>query len=214
MFATGAAPLVGPLRTLGLPGRARDIALDGGYAYVADSDAGLFVLYTGDDNLTVAVPPTAPPPVPTVPTGPTPPGACRGTQAGPSAPATRCAPASRCSARRRPTTPSGTRWLGRPAASRGTDQHAPLGGQGRPALGNVGCTRMRVRRQGLLGDSPQQPSAPPESTMRAGPMGYADVLSKTTDTLEVGRPRYAAYRPASRVTACRWSPCRLTNSDA
>ena len=44
-----------------LPSEVRGIALRNGYAYVADGDAGLFILYTGDADLPEVVPPTRTP---------------------------------------------------------------------------------------------------------------------------------------------------------
>jgi hypothetical protein len=52
------------LKTRALPASALSLALRGGYAYVADNDAGLFILYTGDADVPDDVPPT---PMPTLP---------------------------------------------------------------------------------------------------------------------------------------------------
>jgi len=74
-FATDGPGLPAPAARRSLPGWARAIALGEGHAVVADDDGGLFVLYTGDPDLPVIVPPTPPPatasPVPTVPATPT-----------------------------------------------------------------------------------------------------------------------------------------------
>jgi hypothetical protein len=71
-FATDGPGLPAPVARRPLPGWARAIALHDGHAVVADDDAGLFVLHTGDPDLPVIVPPTPAPasPVPTVPATP------------------------------------------------------------------------------------------------------------------------------------------------
>lgn len=78
MFAMDRPEQLRRLASVGLPPQeVRAISLHDGYAYVADGDAGLFILNTGDDDVPELVPPTptptAPAATPTTARGATPP---------------------------------------------------------------------------------------------------------------------------------------------
>lgn len=77
--------------SVSLPSEVRGIVLRNGYAYVADGDAGLFILHTGDADLPEVVPPTRTP-VPPPSSTPFPTPGLTATPPGPAGPVARVCP--------------------------------------------------------------------------------------------------------------------------